>query len=178
MSKHTLNEEYLVEDWLKPGLKLVFCGTALGHKSAEAKAYYAHPGNRFWGTLADLKFTDRKIPPLEFRDVWDYGIGLTDMCKTNCGMDKHIKDEDYDRVSFEKKILKYQPQMLAFTSLTAASVFFFDNPKKGGKLELGLQKETIGKTRLFICASTSGGNGHWKNQKYSWDELAKLFARL
>ncbi|GEO17500.1 hypothetical protein [Microvirga aerophila] len=32
---------------LLPNLKIVFCGTAAGNRSAASGAYYAQPGNRF-----------------------------------------------------------------------------------------------------------------------------------
>jgi TDG/mug DNA glycosylase family protein len=38
----------VLPDVLKPGLKVVFCGTAVGNKSARASAYYAGRGNQFW----------------------------------------------------------------------------------------------------------------------------------
>jgi G:T/U-mismatch repair DNA glycosylase len=42
----------VLPDLLRPGLRIVFCGTAAGTASARAGAYYAGPGNAFWPTLA------------------------------------------------------------------------------------------------------------------------------
>ncbi|MBW8837607.1 MAG: mismatch-specific DNA-glycosylase, partial [Burkholderia sp.] len=42
---------HILPDQLKPGLKLVFCGTAAGRQSALQQAYYAHGQNKFWTTL-------------------------------------------------------------------------------------------------------------------------------
>ena len=42
---------HILPDRLKPGLKLVFCGTAAGRQSALQQAYYAHGQNKFWTTL-------------------------------------------------------------------------------------------------------------------------------
>ncbi|HEU5143069.1 MAG TPA: uracil-DNA glycosylase family protein [Solirubrobacterales bacterium] len=41
----------VLPDLVRPGLRVVFCGTAAGTASARAGAYYAGPGNRFWETL-------------------------------------------------------------------------------------------------------------------------------
>jgi len=38
----------ILPDLLASNLKIVFCGSAAGTKSAENKAYYAGPGNRFY----------------------------------------------------------------------------------------------------------------------------------
>ena len=40
--------EQKLEDLLRPGLRLVICGTAAGTQSAAINAYYAGPANRFW----------------------------------------------------------------------------------------------------------------------------------
>lgn len=41
----------ILPDVIEPGLRIVFCGTAAGAKSAAVGAYYAGPGNAFWATL-------------------------------------------------------------------------------------------------------------------------------
>ncbi len=38
-------------DYLAPNLRVVFCGTAAGNRSAEVGHYYAGPGNEFWPLL-------------------------------------------------------------------------------------------------------------------------------
>ena len=42
---------HVLPDLIKPGLRIVFCGTAAGNVSAARGAYYAHPQNRFWSAL-------------------------------------------------------------------------------------------------------------------------------
>src|SRR3546814_13773735 len=49
----------VLPDVLAPGLRLVFCGSAAGRKSAELGAYYAGPGNKFWPTLYEIGLTPR-----------------------------------------------------------------------------------------------------------------------
>jgi TDG/mug DNA glycosylase family protein len=43
----------VLPDLLQLGLKVVFCGTAVGDQSARRGAYYAGPGNQFWNILAE-----------------------------------------------------------------------------------------------------------------------------
>jgi hypothetical protein len=69
----------VLPDVLGPGLRVVFCGTAVGSASAKRGAYYAGPGNKFWPTLHAIGLTPRRLMPEEFRSVLDYGIGLTDL---------------------------------------------------------------------------------------------------
>src|SRR5690606_20934561 len=86
----------LLDDVLAPGLRVVFCGTALGTVSARIGAYYAGPGNRFWPTLHEVGLTPRMLEPREFRMLPRFGIGLTDVCKTRSGSDAEIGTAGFD----------------------------------------------------------------------------------
>ena len=77
----------VLPDVLQPGLNVVFCGSAVGAASARLGAPYAGPGNKFWPTLAQIKLTPRLIEPHEFRLLPRFGIGLTDLNKTESGAD-------------------------------------------------------------------------------------------
>ena len=57
----------VLPDVLEPDLDIVFCGTAAGTRSADVGAYFAHPQNRFWRTLAEVGLTPRRLAPTEFR---------------------------------------------------------------------------------------------------------------
>lgn len=148
-----MNKNYLIPDLLSPGLRVVFCGTALGHESARRKAYYAHPGNAFWGALHRLGFTPERFAPEDYPRVLDCGIGLTDLCKTVSGNDHELPAGSFDAPALHRKILEYQPRFLAFTSKNAASGYL---GLPVGRIPYGLLKETIGDTRLFVLSSPSG----------------------
>jgi len=75
----------LVPDVLGPGLRVVFCGSALGDVSWRRHAYYANPGNRFWQTLAEVGLTPRRLEPREYARLPEWGIGLTDLVKSDHG---------------------------------------------------------------------------------------------
>ena len=162
----------ILDDLLTHDLRLVFCGTAPSKKSAAEKAYYAHACNRFWPTLAETGITPTRLYARDYKMLLSLGIGFTDLCKTESGNDDELSAKAFDVARLRANILCYQPGILAFTSRTAASVFL------GVKhVELGLQSQTVGKTKLFALTSTSGGNGHWKTQRHSWDALAQLLQK-
>ena len=71
----------ILEDLFKPNLKLVFCGTAAGNKSAKIGAYYAGRGNKFWKTLYHIGMVDKLIKPVNYNELLAYDIGLTDIAK-------------------------------------------------------------------------------------------------
>src|SRR3546814_18596882 len=75
MTDATPSRAPVLPDVLAPGLRLVFCGSAAGRKSAELGAYYAGPGNKSWPTLYEIGLTPRHFRPPEFRELRTLGIG-------------------------------------------------------------------------------------------------------
>ncbi|MFT4076995.1 MAG: mismatch-specific DNA-glycosylase [Asticcacaulis sp.] len=157
-----------VPDLLTPGLKVVFCGTALGRVSAERRAYYANPGNFFWRTLHNTGLTPERLAPEDYARLLDYGIGLTDLSKGYFGNDNQLPADAFDTLALRAKIERFQPEVLAFTSKTGASVFL---GKPTGALPLGFQPETVGNTRIFVLPSPSGQARIFWDQA-TWQGLA------
>ena len=162
---------HILPDLLRPGLDIVFCGTAPGTISAQRQAYYANAGNRFWKTLHEVGLTPRQLRPNEYADLPQHGIGLTDLCKTAFGQDAALPRDRLDRAGLRQKIMKFQPRFLAFTSLQGARWFFETN-----RIAAGLQSETIGATHIVALPSTSGlASNHWSIAP--WQELASAVRR-
>jgi double-stranded uracil-DNA glycosylase len=158
----------VLPDVLRAGLAIVFCGTAPGTASAQAGAYYAKPGNRFWRVLHEVGLTPVQLRPADYLRLLDYNIGLTDLCKTAFGQDSDLPHDALDREGLCAKILNYQPQVLAFTSLQGARWYFCNN-----RVRPGLQIETIGTTRIVALPSTSGlATKHWSIAP--WQALAAM----
>jgi TDG/mug DNA glycosylase family protein len=141
---------FLVPDVLAPGLHVVFCGTAPSKRSAAARAYYAHPSNRFWRTLAEVGLTPRRFQPGEYRQLLALSIGLTDLCKVHAGNDDELPGDAFDLAGLHMKMRAYQPAWIAFTSKTAGSAAL------GRAVTYGEQPERIGVSRCFVLPSPSG----------------------
>lgn len=140
----------MLPDVLRPGLGVVFCGSAAGRVSALRGAYYAGPGNLFWPTLAKVGLTPRPLKPEEFRTVLRYGIGLTDLCKRASGADGELPAEADDPAALRAKILRFRPRRLAFVGKRPARVFL------GRAVGYGVQAERIGETAIHVLPSPSG----------------------
>jgi TDG/mug DNA glycosylase family protein len=149
----------VLHDLLTPSLQIVLCGTAASNLSAKASAYYANPQNKFWRILHETGLTPERLQPHRFRDLLRYRIGLTDLVKTQSGMDHQVRS-GFDagaKARLRGSILKYQPKFLAFTSKTAGENFL------GGKRAYGEQSEMLAETRIWILPSTSGAaSGAWR----------------
>jgi TDG/mug DNA glycosylase family protein len=147
----------VLPDVLLPGLKAVFCGTAVGPKSAARGAYYAGPGNKFWPVLKEIGLTPRILSPEEFPSLLQYGLGLTDLSKRRSGLDSDLEGSDFDVIGFAEKIAQNSPRVVCFNGKKAGKVFFDKQ-----RVNYGFQPETIGTTRIFIATSTSSAaNGEW-----------------
>lgn len=147
----------VVEDVLEPGLRVVFCGTALGTASARAGAYYAGPGNKFWSTLHEVGLTPRRLDPTEYHDLLRYGIGLTDLCKTRSGSDQEIGSDAFDVARLVAQLERHRPARLAFNGKKAAK-----EALSLDRVEFGLQGSPLAGTDVHVLPSTSGAaSGYW-----------------
>lgn len=166
-------KKHVLPERLKPGLTLVFCGTAAGRQSALQKAYYAHAQNKFWRTLHQIGLTPHLFAPRDYPALWDLGIGLTDIAKFAYGMDHQLPKDSLGRDAadaLKARIQKVAPRFLAFTSLTAGRTVM-------GKQALpGKQAEKIGGTEVWILPSPSPlASNHWDIAP--WRALAKAVRR-
>lgn len=162
---------YILPDVLDYNLDVVFCGTAVGNKSALIKAYYAGKGNLFYQTLHNCGFTPFLLNSEEYEQLLTYKIGLTDLAKNTKGMDSNIKDSDYDLNGFEEKILRYRPKIVCFNGKKSAKIYFQYKTTK--MISLGLQEKTIKQTKIFVAPSTSPTAKKYWDEKL-WKELKKV----
>lgn len=156
----------ILPDVLEPGLDLVLCGTAPGRASARAGAYYAGPGNLFWPTLHRVGLTPVLLRPQQFPEVVRYGIGLTDLCKTEWGSDAELSREAFDVAGFAAKMEAVRPAAIAFDSKTAGKAYL-GRPA----VAYGRQEETLAGAVLFVLPSPSGrARSFWDIRP--WEALA------
>jgi TDG/mug DNA glycosylase family protein len=160
----------VLPDILKPGLRIVFCGTAAGTVSAARGAYYAHPQNRFWSALYAVGLTPRLLKPEEFDQALQWGVGLTDIAKQASGMDRELPAGALGRqacAALNAKIEAAEPKWLAFTSLTAGRRYL------GRAAGFGEQPDRIGRTRLWLLPSPSPtASWNWDKHRHWWAMLA------
>lgn len=158
---------HILPDRLAPNLTLWFVGTAAGPMSAAMGAYYAHPGNRFWRALHETGVTPRLFAPHEYPLMLELGVGLTDFCKTDWGVDSQIAREAFDVAGFKRKVERLKPKGIAFTSKTAAGLWL---GKSTGRIGVGRQVTHEGPA-VFVLPSPSGlATSYWSIAP--WQEAA------
>jgi TDG/mug DNA glycosylase family protein len=167
-------KRHVLPDRLRPGLKLVFCGTAAGRQSALQQAYYAHGQNKFWTTLHRIGLTPSLLAPKDYEKLWELGIGLTDIAKHVFGMDHQLPGDALGPeavAALKARIRRAQPRILAFTSLNGGRKVM------GAAAMAGEQSEKLGETRVFILPSPSPlADNHWDIGP--WRALARAVKQL
>lgn len=160
----------VLKDSLQPRLAVVFCGTAVGSKSAREQAYYAGVGNAFWKTLHEIGLTPTRFQPAQYREALTLGLGFTDLAKGVSGNDDVLRRNHFNREGLRQKVLHYRPGIVAFTSKRAATEFL-QRPVDYGLLDI-----RVGASRLFVLPSPSGAARRWWCVD-DWHALAALVKR-
>jgi TDG/mug DNA glycosylase family protein len=144
----------VLPDYLEPGLRVVFCGTAPGLISAARGHYYAGPGNAFWTLLYQAGFVDHEVGPEHDSTMPHEGIGLTDLVKTMA--QSHDRGLPYDVAGLDARVRAAAPAWLAFTSKEAggaAARWLGERPPALGRQDWG-----IGGAQVWVLPSPSGRN--------------------
>ena len=113
--------------------------------------------------------TPRLFAPHEYPLLLDLGVGLTDFCKTDWGVDAQIAREAFDVDGFRRKVKRLKPGALAFTSKTAAGLWL---GKSTGRIGVGRQVTHDGPA-VFVLPSPSGlATSYWSIAP--WREAAEF----
>jgi TDG/mug DNA glycosylase family protein len=157
----------ILADSVRPGLRVVFCGTALGAVAARKRAYYAGPGNAFYETLWRIGLTPRRLEPVEYPELLEYGIGLTDICKTRSGSDQEVGRDGFDVERLAALVEENRPGWIAFNGKNSAGGAL------GRPVDYGPQRERFAGARAFVLPSTSGAARRYWDFSH-WRQFAKL----
>ncbi len=180
-SGRLMNEsDYIVPDVLASGLITVFCGRAPSPESARQRAYYAHFSNQFWKILAETGMTDRQFTPTEFHLLPKFGIGLTDINKTESGSDHELSGSGDAPMTVYEKIKIHQPRILAFNGKNNCRMFLhavFREPKNL-PIDYGIQESyKVGDTKIYLLPNTSARARAFWQPEY-WRSLAVMHKDL
>ncbi len=159
-----------VPDVIAPGLRILFCGINPGLYSAAAGHHFAGPSNRFWPTLHSAGFTPTRLCPADEAALLPLGLGITNLVPRTTSTAGHLSSEELRLGArrLTQKVLAFQPTILAILGLGAYRLAFAER-----RAVCGLQKRSIGETRIWLLPNPSGLNAHHSNA-----ELVRLFRSL
>jgi TDG/mug DNA glycosylase family protein len=159
-----------IPDIIQPGLSMLFCGINPGLYSAAIGHHFGRPGNRFWPTLHAAGFTPRLFTPYEEHGLLELSYGITNVVERATASADQLDSHEFvaGGKRLRAKLRKYKPRFLAVLGIGAFRIAF-GQPRA----QLGLQKERVGETRLWVLPSPSGLNAH-----FQLDALARVFREL
>lgn len=157
----------VLPDLLRPGLDIVFCGTAVATASDARGHYYSGPGNKFWQLLYDTGFTPTLLTPREDVCLPDLGIGLTDLVKNVA--QSHDRGLDFGgTASTTARLEAAAPRWIAFNGLKAARQAAIALGQSPNGVSLGRMEWTVGASRVYVLPSSSGAHAIPYAHKFEW----------
>jgi TDG/mug DNA glycosylase family protein len=162
-------------DYLAPGLDIVFVGINPGAYSVEVGRYFATPANRFWPAVNRSGLLAAPLSAGSDYMGLEQGIGFTDVVKRPSNSASKLRAADYRRWApvLKEKLERCAPLIVCFHGVTAFRGYMKYAEGHESPIELGRQRHTIGRSRVFVVPNPSAANA-----SYSADDLAEWYRRL
>ena len=162
-------------DYLDHKLKIVSIGLNPSPVSVKAGYYFANPRNRFWKALNSSRLVNDELLPGEaaMQELFmKYKIGFTDLVKKPTRMGNELRVADYREGTrlLKEKLLQYQPGIAWFHGMVIYRNYLKYAEGKEIEIPWGVQKHSIGKTRVFVTPNPSPANA-----RYSIEDLAGFY---
>ncbi|WP_370615700.1 G/U mismatch-specific DNA glycosylase [Mumia sp. Pv 4-285] len=159
-----------IPDWVRPGLRVLFCGLNPGLYSGATGLHFARPGNRFWPALHLSGFTDRLLAPWERDVLLDLGLGITNLVERATAQASALTRDELAAggQALEQLAVRTQPAWVAVLGITGYRAAFGEP-----RARIGPQQRLIGAARTWVLPNPSGLNAH-----FTLPRLAEEFARL
>lgn len=146
-----------IDDWLRPGLDVLFCGINPGLYSAAVGLPFGNPGTRFWKAVREAGFTDRVLGPWERDAFLDAGLGMTNVVRRATARADELSREEI--VDGGRRLVEtaheWEPRWVAVLGLGAYRTAFDDR-----RATTGPQARRIGPARVWLLPNPSGLNAH------------------
>ena len=151
---------------------MLFVGINPGVRSALTGHHFAGFSNRFWKLLSDSRLVPEPISYEDDDRLPEWGYGITNIVpRPTPGIDT-LERHEYvaGRRTLRRKILRYRPAVVALVGITVFRALF---PERKDAVRLGLQRELVGRSRVFVVPNPSG-----RNANYSYAEMVAAYRGL
>ena len=159
-----------VRDVIAPGLDILFVGINPGLYTAAIGRHFGRPGNRFWPSLYRSGLIPEPFTAYDSHRLLESKLGITNLVSRTTAAEAELKQPEYAEgtVRLRRKLLRYKPRIAAFLGLGLYRRAF-----GAPKARVGLQREKIGSTLLWVFPNPSGLNAHFQVKDY-----ARLFREM
>jgi TDG/mug DNA glycosylase family protein len=165
-----------LRDRVRPGVRVLFVGINPGVRSALTGHHFAGFSNRFWKLLYESRLVPQLLSYADDGRLPEWGYGITNIvARPTPGIDTLAPAEYVDgRVRLRRKILRYRPAVVALIGITVFRAMFPERTRaRTGAVALGLQRERIGESSVFVLPNPSG-----RNANYTYAEMLHAFRAL
>lgn len=161
-----------LRDRIRPGVRVLFVGINPGVRSALTGHHFAGFSNRFWKLLHESGLVPEPIGYQDDVRLPEWGYGITNIvARATPGIDGLEKEEFVrGRVRLRRKVLRHRPKVVAAVGVTVFRAMF---PERRGAVTLGLQRERVGESAVFVLPNPSG-----RNANFGYREMLDAFASL
>ena len=161
-----------LRDRVRPGVQVLFVGINPGVRSALTGHHFAGFSNRFWKLLFESRLVPERLTYADDDRLPEWGYGVTNIvARATPGIDTLTPDEYVGgRARLLAKVGKYTPRIVALVGVTVFRAMF---PEHNGPVRLGLQRQTLGQTAIFVLPNPSG-----RNANFSYAEMLAAFKSL
>jgi double-stranded uracil-DNA glycosylase len=160
-------------DRLAVPTRILFVGINPGLTSARVRHHFAGPSNRFWRLLFDSGLTPERLRPEDDHRLVTWGYGLTNLVpRATAGIDTLRREEFVAGLpALRRKVARLEPHIVALVGVTLFRVVFAI--PSGASVTLGLQRERLSGSRVFVLPNPSGRNAH-----FSYAAMVQAFSQL
>ena len=162
-------ETHGISDIIQPGLRVLFCGINPGKSSAHTGYHFAHPGNRFWKTLFQARFTWSQLRPEQEQQLLETRCGITMLVERPTVLASELAGSELRSggQALMDKVERYQPAALAVLGKQAYQQAF-----RRSQAAWGRQPLMLGDTEIWVLPNPSGLN------RASQEEMTAAYAEL
>lgn len=166
-------------DRIRPGVRVLFVGINPGVRSSLTGHHFAGFSNRFWKLLHESRLTPERLTFEDDDRLPDLGYGITNIVpRPTPGIDT-LGSHEYvaGRTRLRAKVRRYAPAVVAMVGIT---VFRAMCPERKGVVAVGLQRERLGTSAVFVLPNPSGRNANFTYAEMlaSFRGLARYVRRL
>jgi len=161
-----------LRDRITPGMQVLFVGINPGVRSALTGHHFAGFSNRFWKLLFESRLVPERVTYEDDDRLHEWGYGITNIvARATPGIDT-LRPDEYvgGRGRLLAKVRKYRPRVVALVGVTVFRSMF---PEHKGPVPLGLQRQMLGDSALFVLPNPSG-----RNANFSYTEMLAAFKSL
>ena len=173
-------------DHIRPGARVLFIGINPGLRSAEVGHHFAGHSNRFWRLMHESRLLPEHVTCEDDARLPEFGFGITNLIRrATAGIDS-LRAEEYarGRRALLARIKSCRPEVVALVGVTVYRALFATSSSRGTRqtaphtrtshpFRLGMQRETLAGTRIFVLPNPSG-----RNATVSYDAMLAAFRRL